>query len=86
MNLEEFFENNKKKPFFINLKKYNKLDRYGKMKVVSSILTNLYINSENCASEELIEFEELQKELITILYDIQYFNIDNFMQWLGDKL
>ena len=86
MYIENFLEKNKNKPFFKNLKKYNNLDRYGKMKVISSFLTNLYIDADNLESEKLYESENLQKELLTILSDMQYFNIDNFIQWIGEKL
>jgi hypothetical protein len=84
--MEKFLEKNKNKPFFTNLKKYVNLNRYGKMKVISSFLTNLYIDAENLEAEELYESETLQKELLTILSDMQYFDIDAFINWIGEKL
>lgn len=86
MYIEEFLEKNKHKPFFVNLKKYVELSRFGKMKVISSLLTNLYIDADGLSGEVLMESEAMQKEILTILQDMQFFGIDNFIKWLGEKL
>jgi hypothetical protein len=87
MYLEDFIEKNKRKPFVTNLKKYNSLNFFGRAKIVSSFLTNLFIDAEgNIENSDLVANEKLQKELVMILNNIILFKNDEFLSWLGGKL
>ncbi len=87
MYLEDFLEKNKSKPFFTNLKKYDSLNFYGKAKIVSSFLTNLFIDAEgDISKEDLIINMKFQEELVIILKDIILFRNDEFTNWLRSKL
>jgi hypothetical protein len=79
--LEQFLQENSKKPFITNLKKYNTLNWFGKLKVVSSFYTHLIISAEMG-----VENKETRHEVLSILTNLELFKIDKFLDWLKDEL
>ena len=83
--IEKFLEKNDGKPFIFNLKNYTELSFWGKCKVVSSFLTHLYIDAEQCEVVSKEDFDEnikMQTELLSILTELTLYKIDNFIEWL----
>ena len=80
MYVKEFLERNSNKPFVTNLLKYDKLDYYGKAKVISSFLTHLLIDAENGYKNE-----EIIIEVISILNNYLLYKIDTFLDFIADN-
>ena len=79
--IKEFIERNRGKPFVKNLARYDKLNIYGRAKVVSSFLTHLIIDKEHGADNW-----GYIVELMSILNEIILYNLDDFVEWLESYL
>ena len=79
--IEEFIERQSNKSFVTNLKKYNTLNWYGKMKCISSFMTHLIIDAENN-----IENAGIQEEVLSILMKMVLYKEDSFIEWLQTKI
>ena len=79
--IEYFLEKCKDKPFVKNLQKYSELEFNGKAKVISSMITNLYIDAETGAKNK-----EYIDELISILSEFHFYKIDSFLSWIDSKI
>lgn len=86
--LEDFFDRSQKKSFFTNLMKYDRLDKFGKEKCITSFLTHLIIDLESGILNEDFreENQRLQKEVLLILNDIMLYDNDYFFNWLKEKI
>lgn len=82
--LNDFLEVNRKKPFMTNILKYAKLTEIERKKVISSLITNLYIYSEQ--KENYPEMKIYIRELIDVLTSFEYSNNDFFVNWVEENL
>jgi hypothetical protein len=81
-NIDLFIEQNKHKPFVTNLKKYATLNILQKKKVISSFITNLYIDSEITDRNN----KAYLSELIAILAKFEETGTDEFLNWLDKSI
>ena len=77
----DFLERNKNKPFITNLKKYSELTFNGRLKCISSLLTHIFIDSENG-----IDNQNMQEEILSILMNMVLYKQENFLRWLEEKI
>ncbi len=80
--IEEFINANSDKPFVANLRKYADLDKWGRLKVISSMLTHIFIDAETTGRDNVAE----QRDLIGILMDYVYYDNDTFLDWLEEQI
>ncbi len=79
--LENFLIKCKKKAFYKNLKKYEKLSREKKLITIISFITHLLIDKDNgVANDEYID------DLVFIFNDFYLYGLDNFLFYLSKKI